>query len=74
MRAARRLAMAADTVVRPVADKLSRRLGQAVIVEDKPGAAPIVGTGAVIQPPAGGYTLLQASTNKVIATGGIKGA
>jgi tripartite-type tricarboxylate transporter receptor subunit TctC len=53
----------ADTVARLVADKLTQRLGQAVIVENKPGAASIVGTGAVIQAPADGYTLLQAGTN-----------
>jgi tripartite-type tricarboxylate transporter receptor subunit TctC len=53
----------ADTVARLVADKLTQRLGQAVIVENKPGAASIVGTGAAIQAPADGYTLLQAGTN-----------
>src|SRR5262245_15847606 len=53
----------ADTVARLVADKLTQRLGQAVIVENKPGAASIVGTGAVVQAPADGYTLLQAGTN-----------
>jgi len=34
-----------------------------VIVENKPGGASIVGTGAVVQAPADGYTLLQAGTN-----------
>src|SRR5262245_5552096 len=72
----------ADTVARLVADKLTQRLGQAVIVENKPGAASIVGTGAVVQAPADGYTLLQAGTNisanpalghKTPYTGGIKG-
>jgi len=32
-------------------------------VENKPGAASIVGTSAVVQAPADGYTLLQAGTN-----------
>jgi tripartite-type tricarboxylate transporter receptor subunit TctC len=32
-------------------------------VENRPGAASIVGTGAVVQAPADGYTLLQAGTN-----------
>jgi tripartite-type tricarboxylate transporter receptor subunit TctC len=53
----------ADTVARLVADKLSQQLGQSVIVENKPGGASIVGTGAVVQAPADGYTLLQAGTN-----------
>ncbi len=53
----------ADTVARLVADKLTQKLGQPVIVENKPGAASIVGTGAVIQAPADGYMLLQAGTN-----------
>jgi tripartite-type tricarboxylate transporter receptor subunit TctC len=53
----------ADTVARLVADKLTQQLGQSVIVENKPGAASIVGTGAVIQAPADGYMLLQAGTN-----------
>jgi tripartite-type tricarboxylate transporter receptor subunit TctC len=53
----------ADTVARLVADKLTQQLGQSVIVENKPGAASIVGTGAVVQAAADGYTLLQAGTN-----------
>jgi tripartite-type tricarboxylate transporter receptor subunit TctC len=53
----------ADTVARLVADKLTQQLGQSVIVENKPGGASIVGTGAVVQAPADGYTLLQAGTN-----------
>ena len=53
----------ADTVARLVADKLTQQLGQSVIVETKPGGASIVGTGAVVQAPADGYTLLQAGTN-----------
>ena len=53
----------ADTVARLVADKLTQQLGQAVVVENKPGAASIVGTGAVVQAPPDGYTLLEAGTN-----------
>ena len=53
----------ADTMARLIADKLTQKLGQPVIVENKPGAASIVGTGAVIQAPADGYMLLQAGTN-----------
>ena len=53
----------ADTVARLVANHLSQSLKQTVIVENKPGAATVVGTNAVMQAPADGYTLLQAGTN-----------
>ena len=53
----------ADTIARLVADKLTQNLRQPVIVENKPGAASIVGTAAVAQAPADGHTLLQAGTN-----------
>jgi tripartite-type tricarboxylate transporter receptor subunit TctC len=53
----------ADTIARLVADKLTQHLRQPVIVENKPGAASIVGTTAVLQAPADGHTLLQVGTN-----------
>ena len=53
----------ADTIGRLIADKLSQAFKQTVIVENKPGAATIPGTSAVLQAPADGYTLLQAGTN-----------
>ncbi len=53
----------ADVIARLVADKLSQALKQTVIVENKPGAATIPGTSAVIQAPADGHTLLEAGTN-----------
>ena len=53
----------ADTIARLVAEKLSQSLKQTVIVENRPGAATIPGTSAVIQAPADGYMLLQAGTN-----------
>jgi tripartite-type tricarboxylate transporter receptor subunit TctC len=53
----------ADTMARLVADKLTQKLGQSVIVENKPGSASIVGTIAVLKEPADGYMLLQAGTN-----------
>jgi tripartite-type tricarboxylate transporter receptor subunit TctC len=53
----------ADTMARLVADKLTQKLGQSVIVENKPGSASIVGTIAVLKEPADGCMLLQAGTN-----------
>jgi tripartite-type tricarboxylate transporter receptor subunit TctC len=47
-----------DTVARFVAAKLSGRLGQQVIVENKVGAGGIIGTTYVAAQPADGYTLL----------------
>lgn len=47
-----------DTVARFVATKLSARLGQPVVVENKLGAGGIVGTTYVAGQPADGYTLL----------------
>src|SRR5215510_16603075 len=41
-----------DIVGRALADELSKRLGQTVVVENRPGAGTVVGTQAVIQSPA----------------------
>src|SRR5947209_12160081 len=46
-----------DLVGRIVADALSRRMGQAFVVENKPGAGTVVGTLAGAQGEADGYTL-----------------
>jgi tripartite-type tricarboxylate transporter receptor subunit TctC len=51
-----------DVVARPLADFLSKDLGKAVIIENKPGAASIVGTEAVARSTPDGYTLLLTST------------
>ncbi len=51
---------ATDASARLLADHLQRRLGQAVIVENKPGAATVIGVEAVAKSPADGYTLLVA--------------
>jgi len=47
-----------DIVGRLVAESLSERLGQHVIVENRAGAGTNVGTGFVAHAPADGYTLL----------------
>src|SRR5437773_2127648 len=47
-----------DVMARLLAQKLSERLGQQFIVENRAGAAGIIGTKAVIAAPADGATLL----------------
>ncbi|MEY4139289.1 MAG: hypothetical protein RLZZ371_1471 [Pseudomonadota bacterium] len=47
-----------DTVARFAAAKLSARLGQPIVVENKLGAGGIIGTSLVASQPADGYTLL----------------
>jgi tripartite-type tricarboxylate transporter receptor subunit TctC len=54
---------ALDVNARKVADKLSPALGQAVIVDNKPGANGIIGTDLAAKAKPDGYTLLMGSTS-----------
>jgi len=47
-----------DIVARAVGEKLSPRLGQTIVIENKPGAGTTIGTDAVAKSPPDGYTLL----------------
>jgi len=47
-----------DMIAREVAQGLSKRLGQTVFVENKPGANSIIGTEVVAKSPPDGYTFL----------------
>ena len=49
---------ATDVFARLMGQKLSERWGQPVVVENRAGAAGVVGTDAVAKSPADGYTLL----------------
>lgn len=49
---------ASDVAARIVGQKLGQMLGQAVIIENKPGAAGNIGADYVAKSPADGYTLL----------------
>jgi tripartite-type tricarboxylate transporter receptor subunit TctC len=54
---------ATDVTTRLVAQKMSDKLGQQVIVENKPGGDTLIGILHVKQQPADGYTLLAQSLN-----------
>ena len=57
---------ATDVLSRLICQRLSGRLGQSFIVENKPGAGSNIGTQAVIASPPDGHTLLLTSTANVI--------
>src|SRR5436305_12865219 len=48
----------AEVMVRLIGQRLSERLGQPFVIENRPGAASNIGTEAVVRAPADGYTLL----------------
>jgi tripartite-type tricarboxylate transporter receptor subunit TctC len=50
----------ADIVARPVAEAMSRDLGQPVVIENKGGAGGGIGMGLAAKAPADGYTVLMA--------------
>jgi tripartite-type tricarboxylate transporter receptor subunit TctC len=59
----------ADIVARLMGQRLSERLGQPFVIENRPGAGGNIGTEAVVRTPADGYTLLLAATlNTINAT------
>jgi tripartite-type tricarboxylate transporter receptor subunit TctC len=56
-----------DIFARLISEWLSKRLGQAFIVENRPGAGSTIGIAAVVSAPPDGYTLLLVSTSAVIS-------
>jgi len=50
-----------DVIARMVAEYLGRRLGQNIIVDNKPGKGAMVGTALVAKAPPDGYTLLMST-------------
>jgi tripartite-type tricarboxylate transporter receptor subunit TctC len=55
-----------DSTARAVGQKLSDRLGQAVIIENRPGASGSIALERVARAPADGYTLLMLTSNETV--------
>lgn len=60
-----------DTFARPLAQRLSTRLGQNVIVDNRGGAGGSIGMEYVSRAPADGYTLLLALTPQLAVNGAL---
>ena len=56
---------ASDIVARVVGEQLAKKLGQAVIVDNRPGAGGSIGGAAVASAPPDGYTLLLANPTPI---------
>src|SRR4051794_13574418 len=54
-----------DFMARLIGLKLTEKLGQTVIVDNRPGAGGIIGTDAVAKAPPDGYTLLLGSVSTI---------
>ena len=54
-----------DAVARVIADALGAKLGQTVLVENRPGAGTMVGANYVVKAKPNGYTLLMASADSL---------
>lgn len=57
---------ATDLITRQLAAGLSQEYGQAFVVEDKPGAAAMIGSDYVARAPADGYTLLMSGPASMV--------
>ena len=53
-----------DTAARLIAEPLAQRLGQPIVVDNRPGAAGNIGTAIAAHEKSDGYTLLMASLSR----------
>jgi len=56
----------ADVLTRVISEWLQARLGQPLIIENRPGASTNLATEAVVRAPADGYTLLATTTSNLL--------
>lgn len=56
---------ASDIVARVIGEQLGKKLGQAVIIDNKPGAGGSIGGSNVVQSPADGYTLMLSNSTPI---------
>jgi len=57
-----------DVLARLISQWLSDRLGQPIIIDNRPGGGGNIGTEAVVHAPPDGYTLLQVGTSHTVNT------
>lgn len=60
-----------DILARFVAENLSRRLGQPIVVDNRPGGQNVIGAQAAMRSPADGYTFYYATTAAEAAGGAL---
>ena len=60
----------ADTYARALSERLAERLGQAVVIDNRPGGSLIIGTQAVANAKPDGYTILLASVSSLAINAG----
>lgn len=56
-----------DTTMRLVANEMSKRMGQQIVVDNRPGAGGVIAATAVLQANPDGYTLLQSGNSLAIS-------
>jgi tripartite-type tricarboxylate transporter receptor subunit TctC len=55
-----------DILARFVADNLSRRMGQPIVIDNRPGGQNVIGAQAAMRSPADGYTFYYATTAAMV--------